>query len=291
MRIRIHSQESKLLLSGDFSAFNLPSSPKLVALLLNEFDQKEIDLKNITQLANLDPALAARMLQIANSGFFQRPRSIYSVSESLAMLRLAQVRSMVSAAASNTSLKSVPGINLPQFWNYSVQVARISRSLARLIWQNQQAAFTCGLIHAIGQLAMHIAMPEQMSTFSLKCSPFLHGREKAEMRALGYCHAQVAAAFARKWQFPLQMVEALEHQCAPFEETVYEPLAGILHLASWRARTKIAGLSGKELAVTFPGEVGEILHLDIDMVLQQDPINWKKTSPCMPWLGYDYLNY
>jgi len=26
--------------------------------------------------------------------------------------------------------------------------------------------------------------------------------------------------------------------------------------------------------VTFPGEVGEVLDLDIDMVLQQDPFDW-----------------
>jgi hypothetical protein len=28
------------------------------------------------------------------------------------------------------------------------------------------------------------------------------------------------------------------------------------------------------MAVTFPGAVGEVLSLDIDMVLQQDPIDW-----------------
>jgi hypothetical protein len=31
------------------------------------------------------------------------------------------------------------------------------------------------------------------------------------------------------------------------------------------------------MAVTFPGAVGDVLSLDIDMVLQQDPIDW--TSP------------
>ena len=35
-----------------------------------------------------------------------------------------------------------------------------------------------------------------------------------------------------------------------------------------------AGLSERELAVTFPGEIGLMLGLDIDMVLQQDPIDW-----------------
>jgi len=30
----------------------------------------------------------------------------------------------------------------------------------------------------------------------------------------------------------------------------------------------------REMAVTFPGSVGDVLSLDIDMVLQQNPIQW-----------------
>lgn len=44
--------------------------------------------------------------------------------------------------------------------------------------------------------------------------------------------------------------------------------------AAWRVRGREAGLSERELAVTFPGEIGLMLGLDIDMVLQQDPIDW-----------------
>ena len=39
-------------------------------------------------------------------------------------------------------------------------------------------------------------------------------------------------------------------------------------------RGREAGLPERELAVTFPGEIGLMLGLDIDMVLQQDPIDW-----------------
>jgi hypothetical protein len=63
---------------------------------------------------------------------------------------------------------------------------------------------------------------------------------------------------------------------------VYEPLAGVIHLATWRARAREAGLSDRALAVTFPGAVGEVLGLDIDMVLQQDPIDWSAQAPGRP---------
>jgi HD-like signal output (HDOD) protein len=254
--------------------FNLPSIPKVVALLLSELDRHEVDLQKVNQLISTDPALTTRLLRLANSDFFKLSGKINSVSEALALLNLALVRTMAQEAANAASLKAVPGINLPRFWEYSLNVARVSRALAGVVRQNQQAAFTCGLIHAFGELAMHLAMPEATAQLSEKYEPLDLRRASAERNSFGYSYAAVSAGFARLWHFPQPMVDALEHQYAPFENNVYEPLAGVIHLAAWRARGKEANMNERALAVTFPGPVGVVLGLDIDMVLQQDPFDW-----------------
>ena len=263
--------ELKALLA---SQFNLPSIPRVVALLLAELDRDEPDLKKITQLVSTDPALTTRLLQISNSNEYQLAHTINSVSESLAMLGLKHVRAMAAQAASGSSFKSVAGINLQQFWSYSLNVAKVSRSLAGVLRQNQQAAFTCGLIHAVGELAIHLALPDDVIFLNLEVPPLGLKRAQLEMRTFHYSYAEVGAGFARAWQFPQPIVDALEYQCQPFEKNVYEPLAGIIHLATWRARCKEAKMDQRAMAVTFPGTVGDILKLDIDMVLQQDPIDW-----------------
>ena len=254
--------------------FTLPSIPKVVALLLNELDRPEVDLKKVNRLIATDPALTTRLLRLANSDFFKLSGKINSVSEALALLNLALVRTMAQEAAQTASIKAVPGINLQRFWDYSLNVARVSRSLAGVVRQNQQAAFTCGLIHAVGELAMHLAMPEATAMVSERCEPLDLRRASVERNTFGYCYATVGAGFARMWRFPQPMVDALEHQFAPFENNVYEPMAGVIHLAAWRARGKEAGMNERALAVTFPGPVGLALGLDIDMVLQQDPFDW-----------------
>lgn len=254
--------------------FDLPSIPRVVALLLTELDRSVIDLQKITQLISTDPALTTRLLQLANGSFFQMPGKISSVSEALALLDLKQVRSMAQAAADSASLKAVPGIALQQFWAYSLNVARVSRSLASVVRLNPQGAFTCGLIHAVGELAIHLALPDVAAALDAETPPLAMNRAALEVKALGYCYAQVGAGYARMWQFPQPMVDALEHQYAPFDNRVYEPLAGVIHLAAWRARGKEARLNQRGLAVTFPGSVGVALGLDIDMVLQQDPFDW-----------------
>jgi HD-like signal output (HDOD) protein len=263
--------ELKLLLA---SQFNLPSIPRVVALLLSELDKDEPDLMKVSQLISTDPALTTRLLQISNSDRYALAYTINSVSESLAILGLKHVRAITADAAGASSFKSVAGINLQQFWRYSLDVAKISRSLAGVVRQNPQAAFTCGLIHAVGELAMHLAMPEKIAIINRENPPLGLKRSELEMLAFGYDYGHVGAGYARQWQFQQPIVDALEHQGSPFEKDVFEPLAAVIHLATWRARAKDAGLDQRGLAVTFPGEVGDLMKLDIDMVLQQDPIDW-----------------
>lgn len=261
------------------SQFVLPSIPRVVALLLSELECDEPDLKRITQLIATDPSLTTRLLQLSNSGFFKMSQRVNSVTESLAIVGLNHVRTMVSSSAAAASLKAVPGINLQHYWDYSLDVAKVSRSLAGVVRQNQQAAFTAGMIHLVGELALRIAMPVQLAALDAEVAAIDARRAKAERRLFGYSYAQVGAAYARKWSFPEPIVDALEHQDAPFQDDAYEPLAGVLHLAAWRARAKGAGYNQREMAVSFPGPVGEVLGLDIDMVLQQDPIDWTSANP------------
>ena len=259
--------------------FALPSIPKVAAVLLSELKLESPDLKKVTQVISTDPALTARVLQLANSGYFKMSGKVSSVSEALALLKLQHVRAMAQDAASSSSIKTVPGIQLHPFWDYSLNVAKLSRSLAGVVRQNQGAAFTCGLIHAVGELAIHLVLPEKAALLDKNYPPLSLKRARAERKLLGFCYAQVGAGLARKWHFPQAMVDALEHQYAPFDNHVYEPLAGVIHLATWRARAKEARMSSRQLAVSFPGTVGVALGLDIDMVLQQDPIDWSAQSP------------
>lgn len=256
----------------------LPSIPKVVALLLSELDSDQPDLRTVTQLISTDPALTTRLLQTANAGFFKLSGKVNSASEAVAILGLSHIRAMAAQAASAASLKAVPGINLQKFWSYSLNVAKLARSFAGMTRQNQGAAFTCGLIHAVGELVMHVGMPDEVRPLDREMSALDLKRAKAELQRFGYCYAQVSAGYARKWLFPEPMADALEHQVAPFDNHVYEPLAGVIHLAAWRARAKEANLSESVLAVTFPGAVGEVLDLDIDMVLQQDPFDWRSQA-------------
>jgi HD-like signal output (HDOD) protein len=278
--IRIEIRGPSMMTLDELLASNtaLPSIPKIIALLLNELDQEEPDLRKISQLINTDPVLATRLLRLANSAQFQLSNKIGSVAEALALLGLDQVRSLATAAAVAGAFRSIPGIDLHQFWRYSLDVAKLSRALGGIVRKNQSAAFTAGLIHATGELVIHLGLKKEIEGLDLMVPPLALKRASAERKLLGFTYADVGAGFARSWRFPQATVDALEHQCDPFENDVSEPMAGVLHLASWRARAKEANLEQQELIDNFPDVVALTLGVDIDMVLQQDPIDWTSRS-------------
>lgn len=252
----------------------LPSQPRVVALLLSELARPDPDLRRITQVVRGDPALTMRLLQAANAPDIGLSGQIGSVSEALAVLGLSDLRAMAAQVAPTASPHAIPGEILPPFWRYSLEVAQFARALAGVVRQDQGTAFTCGLIHAVGELVMYLGMPADMAELDAELGALDPRRVHAEQYRLGYGYAQVGAGLARRWCYPQAMVDALAHQGEPFARDVYEPLAGVIHLASWRARAQLAGLDESALADSFPGAVADILGLDIDMVLQQDPFDW-----------------
>ena len=252
----------------------LPSLPRTVALLMNELAQREPSLRRLNLLFGSAPVLSARLLELANAPAHQLTRQVAGISEALVLLGSAPLQTLVSSATLGTAARAVPGINLQQFWRYSLHTAKLARSLAGVVFQNPTAAYTAGLLHGLGELLIHLGNPQKAQSMNTLVLPLDMRRGKIEQRILGYSYSHVSAALAQRWLLPQVVVDALQYQAAPFENTAYEPLAGVIHLAAWRVRGREAGLSERELAVTFPGEIGLMLGLDIDMVLQQDPIDW-----------------
>ena len=263
----------------------LPSIPRVVSEVMTELNKDDPDPRAISEAVATDPGLTARLLKLANSAFFGLTREVVSVPDAISVLGFNHLRTLVQAVALSSSFKSVPGVNLEQFWRYSLNTAKICRTLAKSLRYNDGAAFTAGLVHAVGDLVMHIGMPDAMAKLDWTVSPLDMKRAEAERAALGYTYADVSAAFALKWDFPEAIVRALKHQLVPFEGDIYEPMAGVVHMASWRARAQEIGMDREGLAATFPDVVAILLGLDLQMVLDKDPSEWTSAGELSAFMG------
>lgn len=263
----------------------LPSIPRVVSEVITELDKDDPDPRKISAAVGTDPGLTARMLKLANSAFFGLTREISSVQDAVNILGFNHVRTLVTAVALSSSFKTVPGVNLEQFWRYSLNAAKICKTLAKSLKLNEGAAFTAGLVHAVGDLVMHIGMPEEVAKIDFTVSPLDMNRAATEKSAFGYTYADVSAAFAQKWDFPETIVKALQHQLVPFEGDIYEPLAGVVHMAAWRARAQEINMDREGLKATFPDVVAILLGLDLEMILDKDPSEWTSAGELSAFMG------
>lgn len=261
----------------------LPSIPRVIALALTELNAAEPDARRVSSLLSMEPVMTAGLLMAANSARFQLSRRVGTVSEALGVLGLRPVRDMTIEAAMSSAFRKVGGVDMKQFWRYSLDTARLTQLLAR-DRQVEVAPYTVGLVHALGELVMHRGMPQEMAQLQQRVDVFAPQRARAENELLGYSYAQVGAGFARAWHLPEALVETLEHQDAPFEREGYEPMAGILHVASWRCRAHEMGYTERKLAVSFPDKTALVLGLDVDLVLAHAPVDWASSQEAQLFL-------
>ncbi len=248
----------------------LPSAPKVVRQLIETFEQEEVDLNKAAAYIESDPVLTAKLLKLANSAFFGLNRNVTTAREAMNVMGLIKVRALVIAAALGDGFHMVGGVNLSQFWRYSLNTANLSRYLALPIRIDENTAFTAGLIHGIGELVMHVAMPEAMLDLDRSVPMLDLKRARAERGLFGYSYADVGAALAREWKFPKKMINAIEHQVAPFVNDVYEPSAGVIQSAYWGARGEVLWLGSEGLINTYPDSIGLVLGVDPDTVIGEE---------------------
>lgn len=248
----------------------LPSAPKVVRQLIETFEQEDVDVMKAAAYIESDPVLTAKLLKMANSAFFGLNRNVTTARDAINVMGLIKVRALVIGAALGDGFHTVGSVNLGQFWRYSLNTANLSRYLALPIKIDENTAFTAGLIHGIGELVMHVGMPEAMIDLDRSIPMLDLKRARAQRGLFGYSYADVGAALAREWKFPKKMVNAIEHQVAPFDNDVYEPIAGVIHIANWRARAEELSMGSQGLINTYPDSIGLVLGVDPDTVIREE---------------------
>nr|WP_315187371.1 HDOD domain-containing protein [uncultured Albidiferax sp.] len=235
----------------------IPSLPATIAQIFGEFQKPDPDVRRITALVSAEVGLTVRVLRVLNSARFGSGGRIGTMEAAIPLLGLKAIKQLVSAAAVGGAFRMVPGVNMPEFWRNSLDVAKIAQSLAATMRMDKGLAFTAGLLHGVGDLMMKMAMPDQpcMQPDFAKDG----NRYARQMAELGYSYADVGAAFAAKWRFPQEIVDAIRHHPNPQEDTATDTLAGILYLAIWGGRAHELDLDTPSMLEQYPRRVADAI--------------------------------
>jgi HD-like signal output (HDOD) protein len=244
----------------------LPTAPKVVDELISSFEDPDVSVEEIATKLSLDPVLSAKLLRLANSAYYHVSRRIGNVEDAVRMLGFVTVRTLVISSGLVGGFKTVPGMDLKRFWRYSLHTAVAAKWLAKKVGVNTDLAFTIGMMHGIGQLVMHAGIPAQAQELDQTVSPYDAGRMEAEMAAFGYRYTEVGAELAVRWKFPDIFPETIRDFPAPASR-----MAGVLHLATWRAQAEELKLDAEQRAASLPGAVAAKLGLSAHEVLEEMP--------------------
>jgi putative nucleotidyltransferase with HDIG domain len=210
----------------------LPSLPVVVLELLSSMDQDDTDVHVLAQKIELDQALAAKTLRIANSSFYGMQSKVTSIPQAVSVLGFHSIRTVVTACALTGSFAPVSGgFDFQAFWRHSLATAIAARLLAPHLRVNPETAFTAGLLHDLGTLVLVTRFPAEHALVRSYRQAHDCQMAEAELAVIGIDHAQVGSALAAYWKFPEAIQRAVaEHHAIERLEAGGLPLA--VHLAN-----------------------------------------------------------
>lgn len=194
---------------------SLPSIPKVAQELIQQFDNPSSSLESVARNIERDPVIAAKVLRLANSARFRGAREATSVEDAAMRLGFNTLRTLVLASAMTGAFKVDTGFNLKTFWIRSFRVASIARTLAKQLKLDADAAFTCGMMHNIGELLIQTGAPDFARRLNRQPQREAAAHAAEETLQLGFGYPEVGAELARRWQLPALIQDAIAYQARP----------------------------------------------------------------------------
>lgn len=182
---------------------DLPALPTVALATHRETGKPDATASSVATLVATDPALTARVLRLANSAYYGNARQVAAVSDAILLLGMRGVRNLCLLAGTYPWLQGglaayrlAPGALL----SHSLATAIGSRAVAERTSEDRDAAFTAGLLHDLGKVAL---------AMWFKPADGVIGSRDDERRVLGFDHGQAGGELARRWNLPQSLVAAI----------------------------------------------------------------------------------
>ena len=187
---------------------DLPCFPNVVARISAALANPNTTTERIVTIVGIEPRLAARMLQTANSAAFNTSgKPLTELRSAITRIGQQMVHSIAMSYAvhqmqQEDSLRSIRPAML-ELWDKSIAVASICQLVAERTKVHTDVAFLTGLLHGIGSL--YIMVRAAGRTADLK-------NENSWREMLESWQPAIGRAVLESWGFAEEMCEAIADQ-------------------------------------------------------------------------------
>lgn len=206
----------------------LPPRPRIYLELIRVLNDEKSSVADVANVVEQDPAIAAKVLHVANSAFFSRGMKIASVREAVARLGAQVLRGVVLSMDAFSSFRAAATPRVERKMEHCFRVASVAWALAKGKAE-KELVFTAGLLHDIGQVLLCWKHPEAAAQVEEKLGAGATALE-AERDVLGTSHPEIGAYLLGLWGLPFPVIEAVLNHHMP-ETPAPAPSAWTLYLA------------------------------------------------------------
>ena len=164
-----------------------------------------------------DPSLTAAVLRAANSAMSWPARPIRSAAEGVVRLGTSAVKHLITATLVRSQFSTIEAadIDADELWRHLLGCALLCEAQAAGDDAAAQTAFTGGLLHDLGRLAMAAQAPTRYRQVVEAAREGVDTRE-AERALFGIDHAEFGRQICERWLLPEEVALAVgSHHPAP----------------------------------------------------------------------------
>ena len=180
-----------------------------VAQRILALDEGTFSAHELAAIISTDQALTAKLLRLANSAYYGFARRITTARDAVVLLGYRSVRGAALTSCLMQTAQSPGNLDYDGFWQFSIATGILSEVLARTEGAHQDEAFTAGVLHQIGLLALDQGRPEQLGRALALREQSGMAMHEAERQVLGFTSAELGGALALHWNFPESLAGAV----------------------------------------------------------------------------------
>ena len=190
----------------------LPTLPDHYFQIENILRNPQADIRDISLIIEQDPAMAAKILQVASSAYFAPSNSqIKTIQQGIIRLGIQVLRSLVLGVQAFKCFdpSSCPNFKYQAFWEDSLNFSYCVRNEALkqgLNHEEVETHTTAGLLYGIGKLVMATVAPIEYSQFLARRFPPEIKREE-EQKFFGTTYNKIGAYLIGTWGLDKQIVQ------------------------------------------------------------------------------------
>ncbi len=216
---------------------SLPTLPDTAIRLIELAKNDDYSVAEVESVVKSDPALAVRVLKVANSPFYGFLGRISSIEHATSLLGINELKNIfvASAMANYFADGSQRGyLLMKRVRDHSVKTGLVARMIGEKFNEADVSEFfLIGLIHDIGMVVF--AKHAKEDFFNIVSDEFVETEEtiRLEKETFGASHSETGALVLENWRFPFSIVYPVLYHHEPWLDTNYPLFSMIMHFADF----------------------------------------------------------